>query len=168
MSRDHPGRLVIATRESALALWQAEHVRDAIRALHPDLDVVIDGMTTQGDRILDRSLSKVGGKGLFVKELEAALIEGRADLAVHSLKDVPMALAPGMALGAILPREDLGDVRLEVQAAQAREREHDGVEEIVGIQTSSVGADPGRPREPRRDVAADRDDPQIRPQREEL
>jgi hydroxymethylbilane synthase len=102
-------RLVIATRESDLALWQAEHVRAAIRAAHPAIDVVIDGMTTQGDRILDRSLSKVGGKGLFVKELEAALLEGRADLAVHSLKDVPMTLASGMALGAILAREDASD-----------------------------------------------------------
>jgi len=102
-------RLVIATRESDLALWQAEHVRAAIRAAHPAIEVVIDGMTTQGDRILDRSLSKVGGKGLFVKELEAALLEGRADLAVHSLKDVPMTLASGMALGAILAREDASD-----------------------------------------------------------
>ena len=102
-------RLVIATRESDLALWQARHVRDAILEAHPEIDVVIDGMTTQGDRILDRSLSKVGGKGLFVKELEAALLEGRADLAVHSLKDVPMSLEPGMALGAILEREDATD-----------------------------------------------------------
>ncbi len=104
-----PPRLVIATRESALAMWQAHFVRDAIVAAHPGIEVVIDGMTTQGDQILDRSLSKVGGKGLFVKELEAALLEGRADLAVHSLKDVPMALAPGMALAAIMTREDATD-----------------------------------------------------------
>lgn len=104
-----PARVVIATRESRLALWQAEHVRDAIRRWHPGCDVVIDGMTTQGDRILDRSLSKVGGKGLFVKELESALLDGRADIAVHSLKDVPMSLAPGLVLAAILPREDARD-----------------------------------------------------------
>ena len=109
MSTSPLTRLVIATRESALAMWQAEFVRDAIRAAHPQIEVVIDGMTTQGDQILDKSLSKVGGKGLFVKELEAALLAGRADLAVHSLKDVPMALAPGMALAAIMTREDASD-----------------------------------------------------------
>jgi hydroxymethylbilane synthase len=102
-------RVVIATRESRLAMWQAEHVRDEIRRLHPHVEVVIDGMTTQGDQILDRTLSKVGGKGLFVKELESALLEGRADIAVHSLKDVPMTLEPGLRIGAILPREDATD-----------------------------------------------------------
>jgi hydroxymethylbilane synthase len=104
-----PSRVVIATRESRLALWQAEHVRALLTAEHPGLEVVIDGMTTQGDRILDQTLSKVGGKGLFVKELEAAIEEGRADLAVHSLKDVPMTLPDGFALAAILPREDPTD-----------------------------------------------------------
>lgn len=102
-------RVVIATRESRLAMWQAEHVRDEIKRLHPHVEVVIDGMTTQGDQILDRTLSKVGGKGLFVKELESALLEGRADIAVHSLKDVPMTLEPGLRIGAILPREDATD-----------------------------------------------------------
>ena len=102
-------RLVIATRESRLAMWQAEYIRDALRGLYPTCDVVIDGMTTQGDQILDRTLSKVGGKGLFVKELEAALLEGRADLAVHSLKDVPMSLADGLRLAAIPVREDASD-----------------------------------------------------------
>ena len=87
-----PATLTIASRESRLAMWQAEHVRDALRKLYPACDVKILGMTTRGDQILDRTLSKVGGKGLFVKELEAALADGRADLAVHSLKDVPMAL----------------------------------------------------------------------------
>jgi hydroxymethylbilane synthase len=104
-----PGRVVIATRESRLALWQAEHVRALLVDAHPGLEVVIDGMTTQGDRILDKTLSKVGGKGLFVKELEAALANGSADLAVHSLKDVPMTLPDGFALAAILPREDATD-----------------------------------------------------------
>ena len=102
-------RVVIATRESRLAMWQAEHIRAELKRLYPDCDVVIDGMTTQGDQILDRTLSKVGGKGLFVKELESALLEGRADIAVHSLKDVPMTLAPGLALAAIPPREDATD-----------------------------------------------------------
>ena len=109
MTTSLPKRVVIATRESRLAMWQAEHIRDELKRLHPDVEVVIDGMTTQGDQILDRSLSKVGGKGLFVKELEAALLEGRADLAVHSLKDVPMTLADGLVLAAIPPREDARD-----------------------------------------------------------
>jgi hydroxymethylbilane synthase len=100
-------KLVIATRESRLALWQAEHVKALLeRGGH---QVSLLGMTTAGDRILDRSLSKVGGKGLFVKELEAALEEGRADLAVHSLKDVPMQLPDGFALACVLEREDPRD-----------------------------------------------------------
>ena len=103
------GRLVIATRESRLAIWQAEHIRTVLAGFHPGLEIVIDGMTTQGDQILDRTLSKVGGKGLFVKELETALLEGRADIAVHSLKDVPMTLAPGLSLAAIPVRENATD-----------------------------------------------------------
>ncbi|MBE7426532.1 MAG: hydroxymethylbilane synthase [Burkholderiaceae bacterium] len=99
---------VIATRESRLALWQAEHVRALLRA-RCGLDARLLGMTTRGDQILDRALSKVGGKGLFVKELEAALEDGRADLAVHSLKDVPMDLPAGFALAAVLEREDPRD-----------------------------------------------------------
>jgi hydroxymethylbilane synthase len=102
-------RIVIASRESRLALWQAEHVRDTLRALHPALAVEILGMTTRGDRILDVTLSKIGGKGLFVKELEAAMAEGRADLAVHSAKDVPMLLPDGFVLPAIMKREDPRD-----------------------------------------------------------
>lgn len=99
---------VIATRESRLALWQAEHVRDALTARF-GLKVELLGMTTKGDQILDRALSKVGGKGLFVKELETALEEGRAHLAVHSLKDVPMDLPQGFALAAVWEREDPRD-----------------------------------------------------------
>ena len=101
-------RTIIATRESRLALWQAEHVRDL---LHTRFGHAVEllGMTTRGDQILDRALSKVGGKGLFVKELETALEEGRAHLAVHSLKDVPMDLPPGFALAAVLEREDPRD-----------------------------------------------------------
>ncbi|TDP71711.1 hydroxymethylbilane synthase [Roseateles toxinivorans] len=100
-------KTLIATRESRLALWQAEHVRSLLQAMGLDVDLL--GMTTRGDQILDRTLSKVGGKGLFVKELETALEEGRAHLAVHSLKDVPMDLPPGFDLVAILEREDPRD-----------------------------------------------------------
>lgn len=104
-----PSKLVIASRESRLALWQAEHVRSKLSKLYPQCRVEILGMTTQGDRILDRTLSKVGGKGLFVKELEVAIEQGHADLAVHSLKDVPMELPAGFALAAVLEREDPRD-----------------------------------------------------------
>ncbi|WP_211461496.1 hydroxymethylbilane synthase [Collimonas silvisoli] len=104
-----PSKLVIASRESRLAMWQAEHVRARLSALYPDCNIEILGMTTRGDQILDRTLSKVGGKGLFVKELEVAMEEGRADLAVHSLKDMPMELPPGFALSAVLEREDPRD-----------------------------------------------------------
>ena len=99
--------IVIATRESRLAMWQAEHVRALL--MRGGVDVTLLPMTTRGDQILDRSLSKVGGKGLFVKELENALADGRADLAVHSLKDVPMDLPPGFTLAAVLEREDARD-----------------------------------------------------------
>jgi hydroxymethylbilane synthase len=104
-----PSKLIIASRESRLAMWQAEHVRARLLALYPDCTVDILGMTTRGDQILDRTLSKVGGKGLFVKELEVAMAEGRADLAVHSLKDVPMELPEGFELAAVLEREDPRD-----------------------------------------------------------
>ena len=98
---------MIATRESRLALWQAEHVQALLRARGHTVELL--GMTTQGDQILDRSLSKVGGKGLFVKELEVALEEGRAHIAVHSLKDVPMELPDGFALACVMKREDPRD-----------------------------------------------------------
>jgi len=104
-----PARVVIATRESPLALWQAEHVRQILMQRHPSIEVELLGMTTRGDQILDRTLSKVGGKGLFVKELEVALLERRAQLAVHSLKDVPMDLAPEFELAAVMQREDPRD-----------------------------------------------------------
>ncbi len=104
-----PAKLIIASRESRLAMWQAEHVRARLAALYPQCSVEILGMTTRGDQILDRALSKVGGKGLFVKELEVAMAEGRADLAVHSLKDVPMELPEGFELAAVLEREDPRD-----------------------------------------------------------
>ena len=101
--------LRIATRQSALALWQAEHVAARLRTAHPGLDVELVPMTTRGDQILDQPLSSIGGKGLFLKELEVAMHERRADIAVHSLKDVPMELEPGFALGAVLERADAAD-----------------------------------------------------------
>ena len=107
MSDNTPARIVIATRESRLALWQAEHVKSLLQSR--GVQVSLLGMTTQGDQILDRSLSKVGGKGLFVKELEVALEEGSADIAVHSLKDVPMDLPQGFELACVMEREDPRD-----------------------------------------------------------
>ena len=104
-----PRRLTIATRESALALWQAEHVRAQLTAQFRGTTVELLGITTQGDRVLDRPLATIGGKGLFIKELETALREGRADLAVHSLKDVPMDVPEGFVLAAISAREDARD-----------------------------------------------------------
>ncbi len=104
-----PRQLVIATRESALAVWQAEHVRDQLVRHYPFCEVTLLGLTTQGDRIVDQPLADIGGKGLFIKELEQAMSDGRADLAVHSLKDVPMDMPPGFVLAAILKREDPRD-----------------------------------------------------------
>ena len=101
--------LRIATRKSALALWQAEHVAALLRAAHPQLGVELVPMTTRGDRIVDRPLADIGGKGLFLKELEVAMHEHRADVAVHSFKDVPMLLEPGFAIGAVLERADAAD-----------------------------------------------------------
>ncbi len=101
--------LIIATRESPLALAQAHHVKSELESVVPGLSVTLLGMTTRGDQILDKPLAKIGGKGLFIKELEVALQEGRAHLAVHSLKDVPMVLPKGFILAAILPREDARD-----------------------------------------------------------
>ncbi|MBS0554131.1 MAG: hydroxymethylbilane synthase, partial [Proteobacteria bacterium] len=105
MSPATPERIVIATRESRLALWQAEHVKARLESLYPGCRVELLGMTTRGDQILDRPLAKVGGKGLFVKELETALLDGRADIAVHSMKDVPMQMGEEFALACISARE---------------------------------------------------------------
>jgi hydroxymethylbilane synthase len=102
-------QVTIATRESALAMWQAHHIRQQLQALYPQIEIKILGMTTTGDQILDKTLSKIGGKGLFVKELEQAMQEGRADIAVHSLKDVPMVMPEGFVLAAIGEREDPRD-----------------------------------------------------------
>ena len=103
-------KLVIATRRSRLALWQAEHVGERLGKLHAGLAIELLPLTTRGDELIDQRLDAAGGKGLFVKELETAMAEGRADLAVHSIKDVPADLPPGFALAAITAREDPRDV----------------------------------------------------------
>ncbi|AZN67528.1 hydroxymethylbilane synthase [Acinetobacter haemolyticus] len=110
--------LKIATRQSPLALWQAEHIRSRLNTLYPDLTVELVKFVTQGDKILDTPLAKIGGKGLFVKELEAALLDGRADLAVHSMKDVPMHLPDGLTLAVICEREDPLDAFVSNQYAR--------------------------------------------------
>lgn len=119
-----PDTLRIATRQSLLALWQAEHVAALLRAVHPGLSVVLVPMTTRGDEIVDRPLATIGGKGLFMKELEVAMLEGRADLAVHSLKDVPAELEAGFVLPAILPRADTADAFISNRHASLADLPH--------------------------------------------
>ncbi|SMC21456.1 hydroxymethylbilane synthase [Andreprevotia lacus DSM 23236] len=114
-------RLVIATRESPLALWQARHIQARLQSMYPHITVELLGMTTKGDQILDKTLNKIGGKGLFVKELEEALADGRADLAVHSMKDVPMVLPEGFAIAAIGEREDPRDAFVSSRYASVAE-----------------------------------------------
>lgn len=109
-----PSLVRIATRRSPLAIWQAEHVALRLRHAHPGLEVVLLPMVTQGDRILDAPLAKIGGKGLFVKELEQGLLSGQADIAVHSMKDVPVELPEGLMLGAVLQREDPRDAMVSL------------------------------------------------------
>lgn len=111
-------KLTIATRRSRLALWQAEHIKHELEQRHRGLTVELMPMSTKGDEILDRSLDKVGGKGLFVKELETAIADGRADLAVHSMKDVPAELPAGFALAAITSREDPRDALVSKRFAK--------------------------------------------------
>ncbi|KZY63235.1 hydroxymethylbilane synthase [Oleiphilus sp. HI0071] len=105
MSNTTPSKIRIASRESALALWQSEHIKAQLESLHPGLEVEIVGMTTKGDQILDVPLAKIGGKGLFVKELEQSMLAGNTDIAVHSMKDVPMHFPEGLELAAICKRE---------------------------------------------------------------
>jgi hydroxymethylbilane synthase len=114
-------KITIATRESRLALWQAEHVRDLLLGLYPHAEVALLGMTTTGDQILDRTLAAVGGKGLFVKELEVAMLEGRADMAVHSMKDVPMELPSEFTLSVMGDREDPRDAFISNHYASVAE-----------------------------------------------
>ena len=104
-----PRQLQIALRKSALSLCHAQYIRDRLLALYPDCEIVLRGVTTQGDRILDQSLANIGGKGLFITEIETAMREGRADLAVHSLKDMPMEVAEGFVIAAVPEREDPRD-----------------------------------------------------------
>jgi hydroxymethylbilane synthase len=110
--------LRIATRQSALAMWQAEHVAALLRAAHPHLAIELVPMTTRGDQVTDRSLAAIGGKGLFLKELEVAMAQRHADIAVHSFKDVPMELDVGFAIGAVLERADAADAFVSVQHAR--------------------------------------------------
>jgi len=113
--------LRIATRQSALALWQAEHVASRLRAVHAGLAVELVPMTTRGDQVIDRPLASIGGKGLFLKELEVAMLEERADIAVHSFKDVPMQLEPDFAIGAVLERADAADAFISNRHARLAE-----------------------------------------------
>jgi len=116
-----PQSLRIATRRSKLALWQAEHVATLLRSAHPDTPVELVPMSTQGDRVQDRALAEVGGKGLFVKELEIAMQEGRADIAVHSMKDVPSELPPDFCIAAALPRANPHDAFISMRFARFAE-----------------------------------------------
>ena len=125
--------LRIATRKSPLALWQAEHVRDRLLALYPGLQVELVTLSTQGDRILDSPLAKIGGKGLFVKELEQGMLNGSADIAVHSMKDVPAAFPEGLGLGAVLEREDPRDAFVSNEYASI-----DDLPEAARVGTSSL------------------------------
>ncbi len=116
MTSQHlPSRLRIASRESALALWQSQHIKQRLEKLYPGLEVEINGMTTQGDKILDVPLARIGGKGLFVKELESSMLAGDTDIAVHSMKDVPMEFPPGLELAAICERESPYDAFISNQ-----------------------------------------------------
>lgn len=128
-----PKRIVIATRRSRLALWQAEHVKGLLEQAHAGCTVTLLPLSTRGDEVLDRSLARIGGKGLFVKELELAIEAGRADLAVHSAKDVPMSLPSGFTIAAILAREDPRDAFVSTRYASLAELPADAV-----IGTSSL------------------------------
>ena len=132
--------LRIATRKSPLALWQAEYVKERLLQLHPDLEVSLVTFTTKGDKILDVPLAKVGGKGLFVKELEVAMLEDRADIAVHSMKDVPMEFPQGLGLSVICEREDPTDAFVSNHFARLEElRPAAGSEHRVCVASASSG-----------------------------
>ncbi|HEY0961065.1 MAG TPA: hydroxymethylbilane synthase [Pseudomonadales bacterium] len=122
-----PNVLRIATRESPLALWQAEYVKARLAAAHPGLAIELLPMTTRGDQILDSPLSRIGGKGLFIKELEVALLDGRADLAVHSMKDVPMEFPEGLGLAVICEREDCRDAFVSNAYAKLADLPHGAI-----------------------------------------
>jgi len=120
-------KIVIATRESALALWQAYHIKEKIESLYPNLKVELNKITSNGDKILDRPLALIGGKGHFTKELEDAMLEGKAHMAVHSLKDVPTYIPDGLSLVAITQRQDQSDVLLSHKYASLDELPHGAV-----------------------------------------
>jgi hydroxymethylbilane synthase len=126
--------LRIATRQSRLALWQAEYVADILRRAHPGIEIEVIPMSTRGDEVLDRSLAKIGGKGLFIKELEVAMLEDRADIAVHSMKDVPCDMPKGMMIGAVLQRADPGDALASAGGIDAL----DALPENARVGTSSL------------------------------
>jgi hydroxymethylbilane synthase len=126
--------LRIATRQSRLALWQAEYVADILRRAHPGIEIEVIPMSTRGDEVLDRSLAKIGGKGLFIKELEVAMLEDRADIAVHSMKDVPWDMPKGMMIGAVLQRADPGDALASAGGIDAL----DALPENARVGTSSL------------------------------
>jgi hydroxymethylbilane synthase len=128
-----PQKIIIASRESLLAMWQAKFIKQQLSELYPQTEISILGMTTRGDQILDKTLSKIGGKGLFIKELEEALADGRADIAVHSMKDMPMNIPDGFMLAAITEREDPRDAFVSNQYASLKSLPADS---IVG--TSSL------------------------------
>ncbi|MDR2891501.1 MAG: hydroxymethylbilane synthase [Deltaproteobacteria bacterium] len=131
-------KLTIATRGSRLALWQAEHIKALLTGRYPDLQIELLVLKTKGDIILDVPLSKVGGKGLFVKEIEEALLDGRADLAVHSMKDVPMELPTGLKLGVVPQREDHRDMLLAVKCASTENNLLDALPHKASVGTSSL------------------------------
>lgn len=133
MSNSTPSKIRIASRESALALWQSEHIKAQLESLHPGLEVEIVGMTTKGDQILDVPLAKIGGKGLFVKELEQSMLAGSTDIAVHSMKDVPMHFPEGLELAAICKRESPFDAFVSNQYSSI-----DDLPEGAVIGTSSL------------------------------
>jgi hydroxymethylbilane synthase len=153
-----PERIVIATRESALAMWQARHIQTSLARLYPESQIRLLGMSTEGDRRLGTSLSKIGGKGLFVKELEAALESGEADIAVHSMKDVPMILPHGFAIAAIGEREDPRDAIVSTRCRSLSELAPGAV-----VGTSSLRRESQiRARFPKLEVAALRGNVQTR------
>jgi hydroxymethylbilane synthase len=134
---DHQS-ITIATRESPLALWQANHIRDLLLNLQPNLRVELLGMTTKGDQILDSPLAKVGGKGLFVKELETALLDGRADIAVHSAKDVPMELPAGLEIRSVCERAEPRDALVFAQRSHAQSPSLNDLPQGARVGTSSL------------------------------
>ena len=125
-----PKQLLVALRKSALSLCHAQYIRDRLLAHYPECEITLRGITTQGDRILEKPLADIGGKGLFIEEIETAMREGRADVAVHSLKDMPMEMAPGFIIAAVPVREDPRDAlvcnkyRVDRGAARRRGRRH--------------------------------------------